>query len=234
MSPAPSTVLAANLATCFQEIMTVAARLRSRKFAVGDSAVFRTQIRKGLQQAEASAQSLRYETEDIRLASFAVIALLDETILNLSNPAFRDWAQKPLQLDFYGTGLSGETFFEYLNAVLKRKETKATIDLLEVYVLCLLLGFRGRYSTGSGDPLRDWRDPSVEKILRNRGVGGGVELSRGWIPETPVEMPALSRRASRLAISCAAGVFGMCLVFLLAYLFLLNRGASLLDGYIAR
>jgi type VI secretion system protein ImpK len=233
MNPSPAATSAPNLATCYQEILTVAARLRSRKFAVGDSAVFRTQIRKALQQAETSALSLRYEQDDIRLASFAAIALMDETILNSSNPAFRDWAQKPLALDLYGTGHAGETFFEYLKAILQRRQIKATVDLLEVYLLCLMLGFRGRYSSGSGEQLRAWRDPAAETILRNRGVGGGVELSRGWIPETAVEMPPISRRRSQIALSCAAGIFAACLLFLAAYHFLLNRGVAELAGLIA-
>jgi len=232
MSPSTAATSAPNLATCFQEILTVAARLRSRKFAVGDSAVFRTQIRKALQQAETSAQSLRYESDDIRLGSFAVVALLDETILNSSNPAFRDWAQKPLQLDIYGTGHAGETFFEYLKAILQRRQSRATVDLLEVYLLCLVLGFRGRYSTGSGEQLRAWRDPAAEAILRNRGASGGVELTRGWVPEAAVEMPALSRRMSQLALSCAAGVFAACLLVLAAYSFLLHLGVSELAGLI--
>jgi type VI secretion system protein ImpK len=234
MTPSTATTSAPNLATCYQEILTVAARLRSRKFAVGDSAVFRTQIRKALQQAESSAQSLLYEPDDIRLGSFAVIALLDETILNSSNPAFRDWAQKPLMLDLYGTLHAGETCFEYLNAILKRKETKPTIDLLEVYLLCFLLGFRGRYSSGSAEQLRAWRDPIAEKILRNRGASGGVELSRGWTPEVNIEMPALSRRMSQLALSCAVGVFGACLIIFVAYHLLLNSGVSRLAGLVPK
>lgn len=234
MNPSSAATSAPNLAICYQEILTVAARLRSRKFAVGDSAVFRTQIRKALQQAESSAQSLSYEQEDIRLGSFAVIALLDETILNSSNPAFRDWAQKPLMLDVYGTLHAGETCFEYLSGILKRKENKSTIDLLEVYLLCFLLGFRGRYSSGSGEQLWTWRDPVAEKIIRVRGAGGGIELSRGWIPEVNVEMPALSRRMSQLALSCAVGVFSACLVVFVAYRLLLTGGVSQLAGLVSR
>jgi type VI secretion system protein ImpK len=153
MSTAATAASAPNFATCYQEILTVTARLRTRKFAVTDSASFRTQVRKALQLAESSAQTLRYEQDDVRFGSYAIIALLDETIFNSNSAAFRDWAQKPLMLDLYGTVNAGEGFFENLSSILKRRESRATIDLLEVYLLCLMLGFRGRYSSGSGEQL---------------------------------------------------------------------------------
>jgi type VI secretion system protein ImpK len=230
MNPAPAPVSAPNLAYCYQEILTVAARLRASKLNVGDPAVFRTQVRRALQQAESSAQALGNLPEDVRLASFAVISLLDETILNSANPAFRDWAQKPLMLDLYGTLNAGETCFEYLNAILKRREDKPAIDLLEVYLLCLMLGFRGRYSSGSGEQIQAWREPMIEKILRNRGAGDLVELSRSWFPEGDIDLPAPSNRLTRLVLSGSVAFIGVCLILLVAYRFLLERGVSKLAG----
>jgi type VI secretion system protein ImpK len=234
MTPAATAASAPNLATCYQEILTVTARLRTRKFAVTDSASFRTQVRKALQLAESSAQNLRYEKDDVGLGSYAVIALLDETIYNSSSPAFRDWAQKPLMLDLYGTLNAGEGFFENLSSILKRRETRATIDLLEVYLLCLMLGFRGRYSTGSGEQLHLWRDPMIEKIQRNRGAGEMVELSRHWIPRAEVELPAASNRWTSLVISSALACCAICLVLFGLYNFLLSRGVSELAATVTR
>jgi type VI secretion system protein ImpK len=225
---------APNLASAYQEILTVVARLRSKKVALGDSAVFRTQVRKALQQAESSAQALGYSQEDQRLASYATIALLDETILNSSNPAFRDWAQKPLMLDLYETLTAGETFFEQMRAIAKRGESKSTIDLLEVYALCLALGFRGRYSSGSEDQLRVFRDPLIERILRSRGTRDRVELSSSWMPEENVEMPAPANRLTRLALSGCVAIFSVCLLLWIGYHFFLGRGADAVAGIMPR
>jgi type VI secretion system protein ImpK len=217
---------APNLALCYQEILTVVARLRSRKFSLGDSAVFRTEIRRALQQAEASAQALGYLQPDIQTASFAAIALLDETILNSSNPAFRDWAQKPLMLDLYGTLTAGETFFEQLRATMKRGESKFAADLLEIHALCLTLGFRGRYSAAPEEQVRFFRDPIVERILRSREPGDRVELSVNWMPEENVDMPAPSNRLSRLALSVVVAVLFVCILLWAGYDFILNRGVT--------
>jgi type VI secretion system protein ImpK len=224
------TTSAPNLAFFYQEILTMVARLRSGKVALRDSAAFRIQVRKALQQAEYSAQALGYAQEEIRMASFATIALLDETILNSSNPAFRDWAQKPLMLDLYGTLNAGEDFFKHMRDIMKRGESRSTIDLLEVYVLCLALGFRGRYSSGSEEQLRVFRDPTVERILRSRGAGDRVELSPAWMPEENVEMPPPSNRLTRLALSGCVAIFVVCLLLWIGYQFLLGRGAAALAG----
>jgi type VI secretion system protein ImpK len=223
-----------NLAFAYQEILIVVARLRSRKFALGDSAVFRTQIRKALQQAEHTAQVLGYSQDDIRLSSFAVVSLLDETILNSSNPAFRDWAQKPLMLDLFGTLTAGETCFEHMRAIAKRPESKFATDLLEIYVLCLMLGFRGRYSSGSDDQLRTWRDPMIERILRSRGTTDRVQLSRSWKPAEDVAMPAPSNRMTRLAWSSCVAVFSACALLWAVYHSMLGRAAAELAALTSR
>ncbi len=223
-----------NLASCYQEILTVVARLRSKKVALGDSAVFRTQVRQALQHAEGSAQAAGYSQDDTRQTSFAVVALLDETILNSSNPNFRDWAHKPLMLDLYNTLNAGETCFEYIGAALNRQETKSTIDLLEIYFLCLALGFRGRYGYSSGDPVRAWRDPLVEKILRVRGGGDPVVLSRTWRPELDIEAPEASNRFTSIALSCCIGVFAGCALLGGLYYWLLSRGVTELATFMPR
>jgi len=234
MSPAPTAPSAPNLATCYQEIFTVTARLRTRKFAVTDSASFRTQVRKALQLAESTAQSLHYEQDDVRFGSYAVIALLDETIYNSSSPAFRDWAQKPLMLDLYSTLNAGEGFFENLSAILKRRETRPTIDLLEVHLLCLMLGFRGRYSSGSGEQLHLWRDPMLEKITRNRGTGDTVALARNWLPQTGIDLPVASNRWTSRVVSGSAACLILCVILFGLYSFLLSRGVSELAATVIR
>ncbi len=226
MNHTPAPVCAPNLAYCFQEILTVAARLSGSRLNVGDSAVFRTQVRRAVQQAESSAQAVGAPADDARLASFAAIALLDEIILNSANPAFRDWAQKPLMLDLFGTLNAGETFFEYLSGILKRRESKSSIDLLEVYLLCLMLGFRGRFNSGSGQQLQAWREPMIEKILRHRGSSDPVELSHYWFPEGNIDLQAPSNRMTRIVLSCSLAFIGGCAILLVVYAVLLTRGVS--------
>jgi type VI protein secretion system component VasF len=80
---------AENLAYLFQEILTVIVRLRSGRQAVTDAEVFRAQIREALRQVDQQARLRGYSSEDVNLAIFAIVALLDETILTTRNPVSR-------------------------------------------------------------------------------------------------------------------------------------------------
>src|SRR5208337_3662523 len=111
-------------------------------------------------------------------ATFAVIAFLDESILNLRLPVFADWPRQPLQEERYGHHIAGEIFFQNLQKLLGRQDSHETADLLEVYQLCLLLGFAGRYSMGGRGDLRAVGEAVAEKIRRIRGAAG--EISPAW------------------------------------------------------
>lgn len=158
-----------NLALVFQELLTVAARVRSDRQAVSDAESFRAHIRSALKKAEQTGLSKGYNAQDIRMASFAVVALLDESILNSRNPAFSDWARKPLQEELFGGHMAGEIFFQGLDRLLTLRDSTELADLLEVYDLCLLMGYRGRYGISGPEALRGYQDAIAERIRRIRG-----------------------------------------------------------------
>src|SRR5450631_2223786 len=144
-----------NLAYVFQELLTVGERLRSNRQQVADAPSFRAQIWAAVRQADDDARRRGYSADDIELATFAVIAFLDESILNLRLPVFADWPRQPLQEERYGHHIAGEIFFQNLQKLLGRSDSQELADLLEVYHLCMLLGFAGRYSMGGRGELRN-------------------------------------------------------------------------------
>ena len=77
-----------------------------------------------------------------------MVAFLDESILNMHNPVFADWPRRPLQEEYFGHHVAGEIFFQNLDKILQRNDSQDMGDLLEVYQLCMLLGFAGKYSIG--------------------------------------------------------------------------------------
>src|ERR1035441_1866257 len=87
----------ANLALIYQEILTAITRFRSNRQAVADAGSFRNQIKAAIGAAESEATRKGYAPDDVRLATFAVVAFLDESILNSNNPIFADWPRMPLQ-----------------------------------------------------------------------------------------------------------------------------------------
>lgn len=127
--------------------------LLKNRYAPTAADELRARIRDFLGTVERGARKLRQagtETpaEDIYLAKYAFCALVDEIVLS-SQLAMRDsWARKPLQLDLFGDQLAGENFFVRLEEL--RREGAARLQVLEVFHMCLLMGFQGKYMLEEG------------------------------------------------------------------------------------
>src|SRR5688500_2719934 len=168
------------LALAFQEILTVTARLRSGRQVAADAESFRAHAKQLLATAEQDGRAAGYSSEDALLAKFAAVVFLDESVLNSGQPMFAEWPRKPLQDELFGDHLGGETFFVYLQQLLERGDSSELADLLELFQLCLLLGFQGRYSVSHGGELGLFAQRIGERIARIRGPLG--ELSPEWRP----------------------------------------------------
>lgn len=222
---------AENLAFLFQEILTVIVRLRAGRHAVQDAEVFRAQMREALRQVDQQARLRGYSSEDVKLAIFAVVALLDETILTTRNPVFAHWARKPMQEELFGHHVAGEIFFQNLQALLGLKDSQELADLLEVYYLCLLLGFAGRYGAGGRGELRAITQAVAEKIRRIRGTA--ADLSPAWLPPADaVHGVGYDPWVRRLAWA-AGGALVLAVLLFVVFRLLLASGTRELAGLLA-
>jgi len=213
-----------NLALSFQELLTVGERLRSHRQQVADANAFREQIWEAVKIAQADALKRGYNGDDIELALFAVIAYLDESILVIHAPAFADWARMPLQQQRYGHDIAGEVFFQNLQKILTRSETHELADLLEVYYLCLLLGFAGRYSVGGRGDLAAIMQATADKIRRIRRSAG--EISPRWaLPNEPVLAGGADPLVKGLLIA-TAGCFVLMVVLFVVFQLSLSSGVA--------
>jgi type VI secretion system protein ImpK len=168
------------LAISLQEAFTAVARLRANKQVAADAESFRTRIKQVLSIAEQDARNLGYASDDVRFALFAVIAFLDESVLNSGQPMFAQWPSRTLQEEVFGVHMAGELFFQYLQQLMARQDSPDLADILEVYSLCLLLGFKGRYSATHGGDVQVLIRQLADKIERIRGKLG--DLSPRWRP----------------------------------------------------
>ena len=160
---------AASLASTFQEVLTAIVRVRFRLQRVQEAQSFRIQIRQSLQTTMQQARALGYSSESVQMAVFAVVAFLDESVLNLQDPVFADWARRPLQEELFGGHLAGETFFRNLRAYLGQQDSTEMADVLELHCICLLMGYRGRYALGDSGELHSMLRQARERIRRIRG-----------------------------------------------------------------
>ena len=177
---ASSLATAGRLANALQESLTAVVRLRAERQPVTDPVAFRAQLMQLLAKAEQDALGMGFTTQDARLALFAVVAFLDESVLNARLPALSDWARRPLQDELFGGHMGGEWFFQHVDQLLARPDSAELADLLEVHQLCLLLGFRGKYGAGDPGALYAVSTRVAERLARLRGPAG--ELAPHWHP----------------------------------------------------
>src|ERR1035441_6314271 len=225
MSPQP--LRTDNLALAFQELITVGERLRCNRQTVSDAASFRAQIWAAVKTAGDQARNHAYPQEDIELATFAVIAFVDESILNLRHPIFADWPRQPLQEEKYGHHVAGEVFFQNLQKLLLRTDSAQLADLLEVYYLCLMLGFAGRFSLGGRGELMAIMKQTADKLQRIRQTS--TILSPDSQPPgsqvKPVSGDPVARALLFVAIGCAALTIALFIIFYVT----LGRGVDSLQ-----
>nr|WP_313381069.1 type IVB secretion system protein IcmH/DotU [Achromobacter insolitus] len=108
-----------------------------------DAASFSARVQQFLADFERSAKKMDIPAEDVYATKYAFCAAVDETVLN-SGFSIRDaWMLQPLQLTLFGEQLAGENFFARLEDL--RAQGAPRLQSLEVFYMCLLLGFQGKY-----------------------------------------------------------------------------------------
>jgi type VI secretion system protein ImpK len=200
------------LALVLQEVLTATVRLRANRQSATDAESFRAHIKQLLSGAQREARRLGYSSDDVALALYAAVAFLDESVLNSAQPMFASWPSRPLQEEIFGGHMGGEIFFQHLRQLLSRQDSEDLADLLEVFQLCLLLGFQGRYSVADRGELRGLATASGEKISRIRGSFG--ELSPAWtLPKGETAPRARDPWLPWLTIAALAAFVGVWLLF---------------------
>jgi type VI secretion system protein ImpK len=213
-----------NLALAFQEVFTVILRTRFQVQRVENAESFRSTIRRMISGAVKDASTLGYSDEASKMAIYAIIAFLDESILNSKDPAFADWARRPLQEEMFGGHFAGEYFFRNVSDLLNRSESTEVADVLELHALCLLLGFRGRFAFGDTSEIQSILHRIRDKIARIRG--SFLLFRQAQAPPAP---PQLKRDpwVRRLAVTAIL----LTVFSLLAYLgYMLNLAQALPAG----
>ena len=138
-------------------------------------AAFLDNITAYLAEFDREARKLRAQGEDIDDAKYAFCAALDEIILSSPFPVRFAWERRPLQLVIFGDQLAGEHFFDRLEAL--RSTGGARLPALQVFHMCLLIGFRGKYALDAGDKLAYMTARLGDEIAHLQGK------SKGFAPQ---------------------------------------------------
>jgi type VI secretion system protein ImpK len=204
-----------NLALLYDAILTSIVRLQASRQQIPDVESFRKRIKGTLQEIERVTVSSGYDGQDIRDTHFAVVALLDSVVLHSNAPARAEWEKRLLQQELFGQTDAGVVFFEKLANLQTRRDSEQLANILEVYLLCLLLGFEGRYSGGMRAELDGVAGRTRQRIdeIRRRGREVSPEGVPGDAPASS-DVPQNDRKDRFLLTTIAAIAFTvLCFLF---------------------
>ncbi|HET9711051.1 MAG TPA: type IVB secretion system protein IcmH/DotU [Pyrinomonadaceae bacterium] len=197
--------------------------LKLRTGVVAASTEVRPVVSDLLAQLDQSGRSLRCPAEQIDAIKFALVAFIDETVLSPSNdfPLRKEWEQLPLQLEYFGEHLAGVKFFERLDALLQQADDEG-VDVVEVYYLCLLLGFKGKYNFYLLEEQLVSAIGNVAEYLRRAGRLKPNALSGHWFAN---DQPVLAREPLFplwMKISASVGLVFLIVTYLIFFFVLRN------------
>ncbi|CAN7202129.1 type IVB secretion system protein IcmH/DotU [Pseudoduganella sp. LjRoot289] len=136
---------------------------------------FRDKVAHFLAEFDKQARRLRAHGDDIEAAKYAYCAALDEAMLYSPHPIHESWGLRTLQLTVFGNQLGGAHFFDRLEEL--RSKGGARLQALQVFHLCLLLGFQGKFMLDDKDKLAYLTARLGDEIAHIKGK------SRGFAPQ---------------------------------------------------
>jgi type VI secretion system protein ImpK len=144
-----------------------------------------------------------FSVEDIKTARYALAAFFDELVMSsVWNDRF-SWMSKSLQWIYFGEHSAGEGFFKKLTEIKQYGQEK--LELLELYYLCIQLGFQGVYRVQDHERLSVIASDVRHLIIRYRHINA-AELT----PEAnrPIVFELHARKINdRLLAAIFLGVF---------------------------
>ena len=113
------------------------------------------------------------------------------------------WERRPLQLVIFGDQLAGEHFFDRLEAL--RSAGGARLPALQVFHMCLLIGFRGKHALDASDKLSYLTARLGDEIAHMQG------RSKGFAPQAERPDQIVHKlRSNTAAVGGIRRVWGDC------------------------
>ncbi|HEX8615118.1 MAG TPA: type IVB secretion system protein IcmH/DotU [Telluria sp.] len=173
-----------------------------------NNADFQRKTTQFLEDFTRGAKKQGASADDIDASKYAFCAAVDEIILRSTFSIRDEWERRPLQLVLFGDQLAGENFYHRLESLRTRGSTH--LQALEVFHMCLLLGFQGRYILEGSEKLNYLTARLGDEIANMKGKRGGFAPHA----ERPDQIAHKLRNDLPLWVLCS--VFG--LICILGYI----------------
>lgn len=147
----------------------------------GNVEALRTRLVEMVQEFDAACGRAGISDEHQHLARYALCTVVDETIQRTAWSHTANWAQRSLMIHFFKENLGGEKFFPILDKLVQTPDRHAW--LLQLFYVCLSLGFMGRYLTRDAlgrQEIADLRDRLYQQVIRKALTESDRDLSIRW------------------------------------------------------
>jgi type VI secretion system protein ImpK len=195
--------------------------LRLKSGILAPSSELRPKVEGLFDEFEKRSERYKFNHKIVQVSKFGLAAFVDETVLTANFPLRNEWEKNPLQLQYFGEQIAGNKFFEKLDAMLGQIDV--TVDAVEVYYFCLLLGFKGRYAVYDQEKLLETMQQTANALVK-AGRIKPVELSPHWLANDqpkPPEKRGMPIWAKLGALGCLGiGFIVYLIMFLLSSKFL--------------
>lgn len=189
--------------------------LRLKAGIVQPSNDLRPKIASLLKDFEERALRYRYRESIIQVAKFGLASFVDETVLTNNFPLKEEWEKYPIQLEYFGEQLAGNKFYDKLEAMLRQIDV--TADAVEVYYVCMLLGFKGRYAVYEHDKLLATMQRTADELVKI-GKISSVELSPHWLVQDQPVPPEKKGMPTWAKITAFGGLGFAVIIYLIMFL----------------
>jgi type VI secretion system protein ImpK len=153
--------------------------------------------------------SSRVTTEQFLGTRYALACWIDELFI-VDSPWDQQWNEKKLEVALYGSAERAWLFWEQA----RKAESRPEGDALEVFFLCVMLGFRGELR-GEPDKLQSWAKSSLTQISKRQKRQPPKLPEKG---EPTTNVPPLRGREGMQRMLLIAGVEFLLFVPVLAFL----------------
>ncbi len=166
--------------------------------------VLRQRISTLFQRMRERGRTEGLSVDDLNEAMYALVAFMDEQILRSPWPGRQQWMAQPLQLMFFQENTAGQGFFQRMHAL---ESMSGREHVLQIYALCVALGFQGQYALSTSGDLGVLQDRAI--ATATRGLPGSEALSPDGYPKRG--FGAFGERRSPV-LWAGLGLFGLCVV----------------------
>ena len=182
-------------------LLALVAKLRATT-AHADPPELRRQLLERVEEFEANARAGGLQRPKIVAARYVLCSFIDEVAASTPWGAGGVWGERTLLQEFHEEAWGGDKAFKLLERM--GEDVAANADLLELFYVCLALGFEGRYrgKPKGQEQLRAIADRLLATIRPKKGQPDERTLSLRW---TGLTMPERSRSWLPLWVVLAVG-----------------------------